>query len=137
MSPCCTKTINKNRNAPPLHVGGGGGVWMGFFACFYNPIEKIHFPPTRSDDDKCKIYSIDTFMKITIHSIHSIHYIVENIDIVMVLEVHSYGYRCLKVDGFTLFLRGFPLPHPDAIFPLLPKVGKYTQMFMWFLLNSC
>ena len=76
-------------------------------------------------------------MKITIHSIHSIHYIVENIDIVMVLEVHSYGYRCLKVDGSTLFLRGFPLPHPDAIFPLLAKVGKYTQMFMWFLLNSC
>ena len=63
-------------------------------------------------------------MKITIHSIHSIHYIVENIDIVMVLEVHSYGYRCLKVYGFTLFLRGFPLPHPDAISPLFGKSGK-------------
>ena len=61
------------------------GGWIGFFACFYNPIEKITFPPTRSDDGKCKIYSIDTFLKITIHSIHSIHYIVENIDVVRVL----------------------------------------------------
>ena len=33
-------------------------------------------------------------------------------------------YRCLKVDGSTLFLRGFPLPHPDAIFPLLGKSGE-------------
>ena len=80
--------------AYPHRGRGGGGVWIGIFSCFYNPIEKITFPPTRSDDDKCKIYYIDTFLKITIHSIHSIHYIVENIDIVMVLEVHSYGYRC-------------------------------------------
>ena len=60
-----------------------------FFAYFYNPIEKITFPPTTSGNGKCKIYYIDTFLKITIHSIHSIHYIVENIDIVRVLEVHS------------------------------------------------
>lgn len=95
MSSCCTKTINKNRNAPlpPTYRGGGGGL-IGVFSRFYNPIEKITFPPTTSDYGKCKIYSIDTFLKITIHSIHSIHYIVENIDIVRVLEVHSSGDRC-------------------------------------------
>ena len=81
---------------------------------------------------KCKIYSIDTFLKITIHSIHSIHYRVENIDVVRVLAVYSSVYRCLKVDGFTLFLRDFPLPHSDAVFTLLPKVETYTQMFMRF-----
>lgn len=80
----------------------------------------------------CKIYSIDTFLKITIHSIHSIHHIVENIDVVRVLAVYGSVYRCLKVDGSTLFLRGFfPLP-THAVFALLPKVRKYTQMFMRF-----
>ena len=62
------------------------GGWIGFFACFYNPIEKITFPPTRSDGGKCKIYSIDTFLKITIHSIH---HIVENIDVVRVLAAEQ------------------------------------------------
>ena len=61
-------------------------MWMGIFSCFYNPIEKIHFPPTTSGSGKCKIYSIDTFLKITIHSIHSIHYRVENVDVVRVLS---------------------------------------------------
>ena len=59
---------------------------MVVFSCFYNPIEKIHFPPTTSGSGKCKIYSIDTFLKITIHSIHSIHYRVENVDVVRVLS---------------------------------------------------
>ena len=86
------------------------GGWIGFFACFYNPIEKITFPPTTSDGGKCKISSITTFLKITIHSIHSIHHIVENIDIVRVLAVYGSVYRCLKVYGYNLFLRGFPLP---------------------------
>ena len=115
------------------HTGGGAvGGWIWFFACFYNPIENITFPPTTSDGGKCKIYSINTFLKITIHSIHSIHHIVENIDIVRVLEVYGSVYRCLKVGGSTLFLRGFPLPHTHAVFPLLAKVGIYTQMFMRF-----
>ena len=114
------------------HRWGAVGGWIWFFACFYNPIENITFPPTTSDGGKCKIYSINTFLKITIHSIHSIHHIVENIDIVRVLEVYGSVYRCLKVGGSTLFLRGFPLPHTHAVFPLLAKVGIYTQMFMRF-----
>ena len=72
------------------HRGAVGG-WIGFFAYFYNPIEKITFPPTTSGSGKCKIYSIDTFLKITIHSIHSIHHIVENIDVVRVLSGVWFG----------------------------------------------
>ena len=73
------------------NTGGAVGGWIGFFAYFYNPIEKITFPPTTSGSGKCKIYSIDTFLKITIHSIHSIHHIVENIDVVRVLSGVWFG----------------------------------------------
>lgn len=88
MSRCCTKTINKNRNAPPLRTGwGGGGGWLdrSFFA-FLKPFIEDHFHTHTSVSVICKIYSIDTFLKITIHSIHSIHHIVENIDVVRVLS---------------------------------------------------
>ena len=115
----------------PHRMGGGGWIDRSFFV-FLKLFIEDHFHTHTSVSEICKIYSIDTFLKITIHSIHSIHHIVENIDIVRVLAVYSSGDRCLKVDGFNLFLRGFTLPHTHAVFALWAKVRIYTQMFTRF-----
>ena len=113
------------------------GGQIGVFSCFQNSLQKIHFPPTRSDDGKCEIYSIDTFLKITIHSIHSIHYRVENIDVVRVLSGVQFGVQMPKSGRFHPVFQGFSPPPHTCRFTTLGKSGNIHPNVHEILVNSC